>query len=96
MACRDTITDQQIVDKILRTLPQRFDHVVVAIEETKDLEEMEVKDLQHFLEGHEFKINERRHKLKNILSNPVLSKVEKAANQKGRNLLIIKARGEKK
>jgi len=32
-----SISDQQVVDKIMRTLPPRFDHVVVAIEETKDL-----------------------------------------------------------
>jgi len=31
-----SISDQQVVDKIMRTLPPRFDHVVVAIEETKD------------------------------------------------------------
>jgi len=45
-ACKDSITDQQVVDKILRTLPPRFDHVVVAIEETRDLEKMEIEDLQ--------------------------------------------------
>ena len=42
---RDTIIDQQVVDKILRTLPQRFDHIVMTIEETKDLEEMELEAL---------------------------------------------------
>ena len=35
-ACKDSITDQSMVDKILRTLPQRFDHLVVTIEETCD------------------------------------------------------------
>lgn len=57
---KDIITDQQIVDKILRTLPPRFDHVVVAIEETRDLEAMEIEDLQHSLEAHEYIINERK------------------------------------
>lgn len=30
---------------ILRTLPPRFDHVIVAIEETRDLETMEIKEI---------------------------------------------------
>jgi len=42
---KDSITNQQVVDKILRTLPLRFDHVVVAIEEMKDLDVMEIKEL---------------------------------------------------
>jgi len=49
------------VDKVLRTLPPRFDHVVVAIEETRNVDTMEVEELQHSLEVHEFRINERRH-----------------------------------
>ncbi|RDX84320.1 hypothetical protein CR513_34644, partial [Mucuna pruriens] len=36
-ACKEKISDQQVVDKILRTQPQPFDHVVVAIEESKKL-----------------------------------------------------------
>jgi len=59
-ACKSTISDQSIVDKILRTLPPRFDHVVVAIEETRDLEIMEIDELQHSLESHEYKMNERQ------------------------------------
>ena len=33
--CGETITDQSIVEKILRTLTLNFDHIVVAIEESK-------------------------------------------------------------
>ena len=32
----DTITDQTVVAKVLRSLSPRFDHVVAAIEEFKD------------------------------------------------------------
>jgi len=46
-ACKDSIIYQQVVEKILRTLLQRFDHDAVAIEETKDLEQMEIEALQH-------------------------------------------------
>jgi len=66
-ACKDTITDQQVVNKILKTLPQRFDHVVVTIEETKDSKEMELEVLQHSLEAHEHIIHEKRHNLEQAL-----------------------------
>lgn len=33
----ETITDQTIVEKVLRSLIPKFDHVVVAIVESKDL-----------------------------------------------------------
>ena len=56
-----SISDQHVMDKIMRTLPPRFDHVVVAIEETKDLQTMEIEELQHLLEAHDYRINERRH-----------------------------------
>ena len=44
----------------MRTLPPQFDHVVVAIEESRNLDIMEIEELQHSLEGHEMRINERR------------------------------------
>ncbi|XP_017431733.1 uncharacterized protein LOC108339095 [Vigna angularis] len=59
-ACKDAISDVYIVDKILRTLTPRFDHVVVAIEEARNLETMEIKELLHSLEAHEYRINERK------------------------------------
>lgn len=51
--CGETITVQSMVEKILRTLSPRFDHVVVAIEESRSLENMKVEDLQGRLEAHE-------------------------------------------
>lgn len=35
--CRETITKQYVVDKILRSLTSRFGNVMVAIEESKKL-----------------------------------------------------------
>ncbi|RDX81583.1 hypothetical protein CR513_37718, partial [Mucuna pruriens] len=55
-ACKKKVTDKQVVDKILRTLPPKFDYVVAAIEESKDLDTMKVEELQHSLEAHEMRI----------------------------------------
>ena len=33
----EELSDQKVVEKVLRTLPRKFDPVIVAIEESKDL-----------------------------------------------------------
>jgi hypothetical protein len=60
MASNDeTLENERIVQKVLRSLPQKFDYVVVAIEESKDVSTLSVEDLQGRLEAHEIKINRR-------------------------------------
>lgn len=51
--------DQLIVEKVLRTLNVRFDYIVVAIEESKDLACLKVEELQGSLEAHELQLSER-------------------------------------
>ena len=55
----EKVTDTMIVEKILRTLTQKFDHIVVAVEESRDLESLKVEDLQSTLEAHEQRLIER-------------------------------------
>lgn len=58
-ACGETVTEQYVVTKILRSLTPRFDNVVVAIEELKDLVTMRKEELQSSLEDHEKRMGER-------------------------------------
>ncbi|GAU31071.1 hypothetical protein TSUD_322080 [Trifolium subterraneum] len=62
--CGETINDQSVVEKILRSLAPSFD-IVVAIEESKDLSSTTVEEIQGILEAYEHKLNERLEKGKN-------------------------------
>ncbi|KAK2402146.1 putative mitochondrial protein [Trifolium repens] len=57
--CGSNLEEQETVEKVLRTLTSRFDHIVVTIEETKDLSEVKLEDLQSTLEAHEMKHGEK-------------------------------------
>ncbi|XP_073221493.1 uncharacterized protein [Cicer arietinum] len=52
----ESLTEVVIIEKILRTLTQRYNHIMVAIEESKDLDKMKVEDLQGSLEAHELRV----------------------------------------
>ena len=55
----EKMSDLSIVEKILRTLSVKFDHIVVAIEESKNLTELSIDELQGSLEAHEQRLLER-------------------------------------
>nr|GEV73397.1 putative RNA-directed DNA polymerase [Tanacetum cinerariifolium] len=57
----ETMTDVKIVEKILRILTKKYMFVVVSIEESKDIEQMSIEELQSTLLVHEqkFKKNEK-------------------------------------
>ncbi|KAK2415336.1 hypothetical protein QL285_037825 [Trifolium repens] len=57
--CGSNLEEQETVEKVLRTLTTRFDHIIVTIEETKDLSEVKLEDLQSTLEAHEMKHGEK-------------------------------------
>ena len=54
--CGETITDHKMVEKVLRTVSSKFDYVVVAIEECKDIGQLKIEELQGTLEAHELKM----------------------------------------
>ncbi|XP_004509951.1 uncharacterized protein [Cicer arietinum] len=51
----ELITELMVIEKIHRTLTQRNNQIMVAIEESKDLYKMKVKDLHGSLEAHELR-----------------------------------------
>ncbi|KAI9176592.1 hypothetical protein LWI28_004728 [Acer negundo] len=55
----ETLEDMRISEKILRSLDPKFDFIVVALEETKDLETMSVEELVGSLQAHEQKVIRR-------------------------------------
>ncbi|PRQ23286.1 putative RNA-directed DNA polymerase [Rosa chinensis] len=55
----EVIKELQIVEKILRTLTERFEGKVTAIEESQDLNAMTVDDLMSSLQAYEQRLNEK-------------------------------------
>ena len=53
----ETLPDQRVVEKVLRSMPKRFESVIVAIEESKDLSQISVEDLMGSLISHESRMN---------------------------------------
>ncbi|XP_073224917.1 uncharacterized protein [Cicer arietinum] len=58
-SCGEAVSEQNFVSKVLRSLTPRFDNIVVAIEESKDLKTMTKDELQSSLEAHEQMMDER-------------------------------------
>ena len=53
----DQLQEETVVAKVLRSLPPKFDHVVAAIEESKDLSTFSFDELMGSLQAHEARIN---------------------------------------
>jgi len=65
--CGDKVSEQHVIHKVLRSLPPKFDHLVITIEETKNLATLKIEELQHSLEAHEFRMDDRKHCQEQVL-----------------------------
>lgn len=53
------INDQTLVELILRSLNPKYDHVIVAIEESKDLSVFSFHERMGSLQAHDFRISRK-------------------------------------
>ncbi|XP_057418661.1 uncharacterized protein LOC130712864 [Lotus japonicus] len=56
-SCGDDVSEKKLVEKILQSLPKKFEHIVAVIEETKDLSKLTQYELMGSLEAHEQRVN---------------------------------------
>ena len=68
-SCGDKVLEQHVIHKVLRSLPPKFDHLVITIEETKNLETLEIEELQRSLEAHKYRMDDRKCKTREKLNN---------------------------
>ena len=53
----EELSKHKVVEKVLRSLPPKFDHVVSTIEESKDFIEYSLVELMGSLEFHQARVN---------------------------------------
>ena len=71
----ESLEDVHVVEKILRSLANKFEHVVVAIEESKDLETPSIKVLMGSLQVHEQHIEKKKKSSSTVIEQALESKL---------------------
>jgi transcriptional regulator with GAF, ATPase, and Fis domain len=70
---RESLSEQRVVEKILRSLTDTFKNMVCAIEESKELTELSVNELASSLLAHEQRMNlKKKETLDEVLQTKVV------------------------
>ncbi|XP_019435896.1 PREDICTED: uncharacterized protein LOC109342354 [Lupinus angustifolius] len=55
----EAVTDLMIIEKVMRSMPKKFDYNVVVIEESKDASMMKIEEIQSSIEAHEMRLMDK-------------------------------------
>lgn len=79
----EKLEDVRIMEKILRSLDTKFEHIVVTIEETKDLETMTIEQLQGSLQAYEEKHKKKKEITEQLFKMQLKEKEGSHGNERG-------------
>lgn len=81
----ETIEDKRVVEKILRSLTGKFEYIVVAIEESKDLASLSLKNLLGILQSYELRMRnfDDTSSMEQAFHSRVQSKISSNDNDEG-------------